>query len=131
MASLVQDVTDCSGFFYPLNYAKMKTMISFDDFAKLDIKIGTIIKAEPVEGTDKLLKLKIDLGEGQRELVAGIAETYKPEDIKGKQIPILTNLEPKTIKGIESQGMILAVEVNGKAVLMNPDKNVPDGSKIR
>lgn len=113
-------------------------MISFEDFDKLDIKIGTIIKAEPVPETDKLLKLKVDLGSdpagaglGQRELVAGIADEYNPEELEGKQIPILTNLEPKTIKGIESHGMILAVEVDGKAVLMNPDKQVDNGSKIR
>ena len=106
-------------------------MISFENFDKLDIRIGTIIEAKTVPNTDKLLKLRIDLGEETRDLVAGIAETYQPEDLKGKQIPILTNLEPKTIKGIESQGMILAIEANGKAVLMNPDKKVPNGSKIR
>lgn len=106
-------------------------MISFDDFNKLDIRIGTIIEAESVPETDKLLKLKIDLGDEQRELVAGIAETYKPEEIIGKQVPILTNLEPKTIKGIESKGMILAIDIDGKATLLHPDKKVPNGSKIR
>jgi len=106
-------------------------MISFDDFNKLDIRIGTIIEAESVPETDKLLKLKIDLGEEQRELIAGIAETYKPEDIIGKQVPILTNLEPKTIKGIKSKGMILAVDIDNKATLLSPDKKVPSGSKVR
>lgn len=106
-------------------------MISFEDFNKLDIRIGTIIKAEPVPETDKLLKLKVDLGNEQRELVAGITDEYNPEELKGKQIPVLTNLEPKIIKGIESHGMILAIEVEGKAVLMNPDKQVNNGSKIR
>ncbi len=106
-------------------------MINFDDFQKLDIRIGTILEAEPVPETDKLLKLTIDLGDEKRTLVAGIAETYKPENLKGKQIPVLVNLEPKTIKGIESQGMILAVEVEGKAVLLYPDKVVPNGSKVR
>lgn len=105
-------------------------MISFDDFKKLDIRIGTILEAKPVPDTDKLLKLKVDLGDEQRELVAGIADTYKPEDLKGKQIPILINLEPKTIKGIESKGMILAVDDN-KAVLLHPDKQVINGAKIR
>lgn len=105
-------------------------MIIFDDFNKLDIRIATILEAESVPETDKLLKLKIDLGDEQRELVAGIAEDYKPEDIKNKQVPILINLEPKTIKGIESQGMILAVDVNGKATLLYPDKKVNNGSKI-
>ena len=106
-------------------------MINFNDFQKLDIQIGTILEAEPVPNTDKLLKLKVDLGDEQRELIAGIADTYTVENIIGKQIPILTNLEPKTIKGIESKGMILAVEVDGKAVLLNPDKKVNNGSKIR
>ncbi len=105
-------------------------MINFDDFNKLDIRIGTILKAEAVPETDKLLKLTVDLGDETRILVAGIADEYKPEDILGKQIPILTNLEPKTIKGIESQGMILAVDINGKAILLHPDKKVPNGSKI-
>lgn len=106
-------------------------MITFDDFDKLDIRIGTIIEAEAVPETEKLLKLTIDLGEEKRTLVAGIADEYKPEDIKGKQIPILTNLEPKIIQGIESQGMILAVDTDGKAILLHPDKEVSNGSKIR
>lgn len=105
-------------------------MINFDDFKKLDIRIATILEAEFVPETDKLLKLKIDLGDEQRELVAGIAENYKPEDIIGKQVPILTNLEPRTIKGIESQGMILAVSADNKIALLHPDKNIVNGSKI-
>ncbi len=106
-------------------------MITFDDFQKLDIKIGTIIEAEKVEGADKLLKLTVDISEEKRTLVAGIAEDYKPEDIIGKQIPILTNLEPKKLRGIESQGMILAVDVDGGCVLLSPDKEVPSGSIIK
>lgn len=106
-------------------------MINFDDFNKLDIRIGTILEAELVPETDKLLKLTVDLGDETRILVAGIADEYKPKNILGKQIPILTNLEPKTIKGIESQGMILAVDVNGKATLMHPDKKVTNGSKVK
>jgi len=112
--------------------------ISFNEFQKLDIRIGTILEAEKVEGTDKLLKLKIDLSpstsSGQPELrvlIAGIAEDYKPEEIIGKQIPILINLEPKTIKGIESKGMILAVDIDDKATLLYPEKNIPNGSKVR
>lgn len=106
-------------------------MITFDDFDKLDIRIGTILEAEAVPETEKLLKLTIDLGDEKRTIVAGIADEYKPEDIKGKQIPILTNLEPKTIQGIESQGMILAVDIDGKATLLHPDKEINNGSKIR
>ena len=106
-------------------------MITFNDFNKLDIRIGTIIEAEAVPKTEKLLKLTIDLGDEKRTMVAGIADEYKPEDIKGKQIPILINLEPKTIQGIKSQGMILAVDTDGKATLLHPDKEVNNGSKIR
>jgi len=106
-------------------------MISFDDFNKLDIRIGTILEAEKVEGADKLLKLLVDIGDEKRTLVAGIAETYTPEEIIGKQIPILTNLEPKKLRGIESNGMILAVDIDNKATLIHPDKQVPNGGKIR
>ncbi|MBU2564015.1 methionine--tRNA ligase subunit beta [Patescibacteria group bacterium] len=106
-------------------------MISFEDFQKLDIRIGEILEAEPVPETDKLFKLKIDLGNEQRDLVAGIADTYSAQDIIGKQIPILINLEPKTIKGIESKGMILAIDVDNKATLIHPDKKIINGSKIR
>jgi len=106
-------------------------MITFDDFKKLDIRIGTILEAEAVPETDKLLKLTVDLGDEKRTLVAGIAETYKPEYLKGRQVPILINLEPRIIKGIESQGMILAIDIDGKAILMRPVKKVINGSKVR
>ncbi|MCG2695954.1 MAG: methionine--tRNA ligase [Candidatus Portnoybacteria bacterium] len=113
-------------------------MINYDDFKKLEIKIGTILEAEKIEGTDKLLKLKVDLGpssaSGQPELrvlVAGIAESYKPKSIIGKQVPILTNLEPRTLRGVESQGMILACVIDEKAVLLKPVKKVPNGTKIK
>ncbi|MFZ3137182.1 MAG: methionine--tRNA ligase subunit beta [Thermodesulfovibrionales bacterium] len=106
-------------------------MITFDDFKKLDIRIGKILAAEKVEGTDKLLKLEIDFGIEKRELVAGIAEIYEPEQVIGKEIPVLINLEPRTIRGIVSQGMILAADVEGKPVLMHPDNNIPPGSIVR
>ncbi len=106
-------------------------MINFEDFNKLDIRIGTVLEAEKVEGADKLLKLVIDLGEEKRTIIAGIAQDYNPEEIIGKQIPILINLEPKTIKGIESKGMILAVDIDDKATLLYPEKNIPNGSKVR
>ena len=105
--------------------------ISFDDFKKLDIRIGKIIAAEKVEGTDKLLKLKIDLGNEERQLVAGIAEVYQPEELVGKQIPVLANLEPKKFKGLESQGMILAADDNGRPILLHPEKEIPAGSIVR
>jgi methionine--tRNA ligase beta chain len=113
-------------------------MINFDDFQKMDIRIGTILEAEKVEGADKLLKLKVDLGSdpataGQdiRTIVAGIAKDYKPQSLIDKQLVILTNLEPRTIRGIESQGMILAAVVEEKAVILKPAKKVPSGTKVR
>jgi methionine--tRNA ligase beta chain len=106
-------------------------VINFDDFKKLDIRIGKIISAEIVEGTEKLLRLEIDLGTEQRQIVAGIAESYLPDQIIGKEIPLLVNLEPRKIRSIESQGMILAVDVEGKPVLLQPEREVPPGSLVR
>ncbi len=105
-------------------------MATINDFNKLAIKIGTIRKAEKVEGSSKLLKLDIDLGHEKRQILAGIGEKYKPEDLKGKQIPILANLESRMMMGLESQGMILAVDVNNEPFLLCPDEIVANGSKI-
>ena len=106
-------------------------MITFDDFKKLDIRVGKIVAAEKVMGTDKLLKLEIDLGVEKRQLVAGIAESYLPEQLIGREVPVLVNLEPRSIRGIESQGMVLAASVDGRPVLLHPDSDVPPGSSIR
>lgn len=106
-------------------------MITFDDFKRLDIRIGKIIFSEKVTGTDKLLKLEVDFGSEKRQIVAGIAESYEAALLIGKEIPVLMNLEPRSIRGIESQGMILAIDVDGKPTLMHPDKEVPPGSIIR
>ena len=105
--------------------------INFEEFQKIDLRIGKIIEAEKIEGTDKLLKLKVDLGEEERQLVAGIAKFYQPEDLIGKEIVVVANLEPKTLRGVESQGMLLAADVEGKPVLLKPDQEVPPGTKIR
>ena len=105
-------------------------MITFDDFKRLDIRIGRVISAERVEGTDKLLKLEIDLGTEKRQLVAGIAEFFQSEQLIGKELPVLVNLEPRKLRGIESQGMVLAVDVDGKPILLQPEEEVPPGSII-
>jgi methionyl-tRNA synthetase len=108
-----------------------KAETSFDDFSKMDIRIGTILEAERVPKTDKLLKLKIDTGIDQRTVVSGIAGSYKPEEIIGQQVSILVNLAPRKIKGIESQGMILMAENSkGELAFMMPDKNVNNGGKV-
>jgi len=106
-------------------------MITFNDFKKLELRIGEITEAERVPDTDQLLKLTINVGTETRQIVAGMADTYEPEALVGKQVPILMNLEPKTFRGVESHGMILAVDVDGKPVLLHPDKKVPPGSVIR
>jgi methionine--tRNA ligase beta chain len=106
-------------------------MITYDDFIKLDIRIGTVTAAEKVQGTDKLVRLEIDLGEGTRQVVAGMALTYTPENFIGKQVPILVNLEPRKLRGIESQGMILAADVGGKPIMLIPEREVPPGSAVR
>jgi len=108
-----------------------KENIGFEDFMKMDIRIGTIMEAEKVPKTKKLLKLKIDTGIDQRTVVSGIAEHYKPEDIIGKQVSILVNLEPKKLRGIESQGMILMAEdSDGKLSFIEPDSKLHNGSEI-
>ena len=106
-------------------------MISFSDFQKLDIRIGTIIEATPVEGSEKLLRLMVDFGDESRQIVAGIAAWYAPEALAQKQIPVILNLEPRAIKGMESQGMILATDDNERAVLLHPERQVVDGAKVR
>jgi methionyl-tRNA synthetase len=109
-----------------------KDPVSFDDFAKVDIRTATILEAEKVPKTIKLLKLKIDTGLDIRTIVSGIAEYYDPETIIGKQISIVANLEPRKIKGIESKGMILMAEdKDGKLVMVTPVENVSNGSSIK
>lgn len=118
--------------------------ISFEDFKKVDIRIGKIISAEKVEGSEKLLKLEVDFGEPNlpagRQVIAGISQFYTPEDLIGKECPFVFNLAPKTLMGLESQGMILCASTplsvsdmsdeNGP-VLLHPDKEIPAGSTVK
>jgi len=107
-----------------------KELVSYDDFKKLDIRVALIVSVEKVPKADKLYKLSITLGDEKRTLVAGLAEQYKAEELKGKKIVILANLEPRKLKGILSEGMLLAA-VNGDVVsVLTPDKNIPPGAKI-
>ncbi len=109
-----------------------KEDISFDDFTKMDIRVGTIIAAEKVAKTKKLLKLEIDTGIDKRTVVSGIAEFFEPEKIVGKQVSILVNLAPRKIRGIESQGMILMAEDgNGRLEFINPASEIDNGSIVR
>lgn len=109
-----------------------KENITFDEFSKMDIRTGTILEAEKVAKTKKLLQLKIDTGLDQRTVVSGIAEYFQPEDIIGRQVSIMVNLAPRQIKGIESQGMILMAEdADGKLVFVSPANPVKNGSEIK
>ena len=116
----------------PHSVTAPKSEISFDDFMKMDIRVGTIIEAEKVPKADKLLKLLIDTGIDKRTVVSGIAEYYKPEEIIGKQVSILANLAPRKIKGIESKGMILMAEnPKGELTFVSPVGNSENGSIIK
>lgn len=112
--------------------APAKPHIEYDDFGKMDIRVGTIIEAEKVAKTKKLLKLKIDTGIDKRTVVSGIAEYYEPEALIGKQVSILVNLAPKNLKGIESQGMILCAEnADGSLSVVQPDQKVKNGAEVK
>lgn len=128
--------------------------ISFDDFKKIDIRIGKILSAEKVEGSDKLMKLIVDFGsepaksepvgewievqtedknEGRikRQIIAGIAQFYAPEALISKECPFAYNLAPRVLKGLESQGMILCPSDNGGPILLHPDKEITPGSTVK
>ncbi|MDG1194268.1 MAG: methionine--tRNA ligase [Polaribacter sp.] len=108
-----------------------KETIDFEDFTKLDIRIGTILEAEKVVKTKKLLKLKVDVGIDTRTIVSGIAESFSPEDIIGQQVSVLVNLAPRKIRGVESQGMILMTDTpDGKLAFVEPDKAVKNGQEV-
>ncbi|CAM1351035.1 methionine--tRNA ligase [Tenacibaculum insulae] len=108
-----------------------KETIEFDDFTKIDIRVGTIIEAEKVAKTKKLLKLTVDVGLDKRTIVSGIAESFKPEDIIGQQVSVVCNLAPRKLKGIESQGMILMTDTpDGKLAFVQPSEKVTNGEFI-
>jgi len=108
-----------------------KETIDFEDFTKLDIRIGTILEAEKVVKTKKLLKLKVDVGIDTRTIVSGIAESFSPEDIIGQQVSVLVNLAPRKIRGVESQGMILMTDTpDGKLAFVEPEKAVKNGQEV-
>jgi methionyl-tRNA synthetase len=109
---------------------KITNLVSFADFQKLDLRVARVLAAEPIEGADRLLKLQVDLGTEKRQVVAGIAEHYTPEALVGKQIIIVANLEPATIRNVESQGMILAGS-GDSVVLATLEEEMPLGTQVR
>jgi methionyl-tRNA synthetase len=108
-----------------------KKMLSFDRFKELDLRLARIIDAAKVEGATKLIRMTVDLGGGdQRQMVAGIAEGYSPEELKGRTIVVVANLEPAKIRGIESQAMLLAAVGEGRIALVGPDKELLPGTRV-
>lgn len=108
----------------------MSELITIDEFRRLDLRVGEVTSCEKVEGTDKLLKLTVDLGTETRQLVAGIARHYETENLLGKQIVVVCNLQPAVIRGVESQGMLLAAQDGQVLGVLTPDRRVQNGSKI-
>ena len=105
--------------------------ISFEDFVKLEIRIGKILSAEKVEDSDKLLRLEVDFGEQKRQIIAGIGKIYAPEALIGKECPFAYNLAPRVLKGLESQGMILCPSDASGPALLHQDREIPPGSLVK
>jgi methionine--tRNA ligase beta chain len=104
--------------------------INFEDFKKVEIRMGKVLEAEKVADADKLLKMQVDFGEFKRQIVSGIAESFSAEEMVGKTLPFIVNLEYRTIRGEESQGMLMATGVDGKVVLLEPSSEVPAGTEV-
>jgi methionyl-tRNA synthetase len=113
----------------------VENIVDFSDWEKIDLRVGRIVNVEEIEGADKLYKLTVDLGEeiGERTVCAGIKQHYLKEDLAGKKVVIFANLAPRKLKGIESQGMVLAAvnDQEGKVILLSPEKDIEAGSKVR
>ncbi|OGK19195.1 hypothetical protein A3D80_02300 [Candidatus Roizmanbacteria bacterium RIFCSPHIGHO2_02_FULL_40_13b] len=106
-------------------------MITIDDFKKLDIRIGTVVSVEKIPEADKLLKFIFDIGGEERQILAGMAEFITDLDsLVGKQMPVLLNIEPRTMRGLVSHGMIMAADVDGTPILLFPQKEIPAGSVV-
>ncbi len=110
---------------------EMLSKISIEDFARVQMRVGQILEAEKIEGSRKLLKLKVDIGDEVRQLVAGIAEAYDPESLLNRKIVVVANLKPARLMGVESNGMIVAASVEGKPVLATFAEEVPNGALLK
>ena len=108
----------------------MDTMISIEEFRTLDLRIGTVTSAEPHPNADRLMVLKVDLGSEERQLVAGIRGHYGPEELTGRQLVVVANLKPTRLRGIESQGMILAASTDDQLVILTPEQPIAPGAKV-
>ncbi|MDK2794955.1 MAG: methionyl-tRNA synthetase [Archaeoglobaceae archaeon] len=110
---------------------KNESEVSIEEFRKMDFRVGKIVSAQKIEGSKKLMKLVVDIGSEKRQIVAGIAESYSPEELIGKLVVVLANLKPAKLMGVESRSMILAVDVEGKPILLTPEREVKPGEKVK
>ena len=106
-------------------------MITIEEFGKIELRVATIKAVEPHPNADRLFVLKIDLGTEERQLVAGSRAHYAPEELLGKQIVVVVNLQPATLRGVESQGMLLAASDGEKVIVLSPEKPIAPGAKVR
>ena len=105
-------------------------MISFNDFKKMELKVGKVVSAADHPNADKLIVMQVDIGGEQRQTVAGLKDWYKPEELVGKSVVVVTNLEPAVLRGEKSEGMLLAAQDAGNVVILIPEKDVAPGSPI-
>ena len=105
--------------------------MTIDEFKKVELRVGKVLEAERVEGSEKLVKMKVDIGTEQRQILAGIGKTYAPESLVGKEIIVVGNLEPRMMMGLESQGMLLAANGSDGPVILAPEKEVSPGASIQ
>jgi len=109
-----------------------KPLIKFEDFARMDIRVGNVLTAVELEESDKLIKLEVDFGEmGKRQIIAGIKAWYKPKDLIGRQLVFIVNIEPRKMMGFESQGMVLAADSEDGVAVLFPEKEVKNGTSIK
>ena len=108
----------------------MDDMITINDFQALDLRIGTVISAEPHPNADRLMVLKVDLGSEERQLVAGVRGHYSAEELTGRQLVVVANLKPAKLRGVESQGMILAATADDQLVILAPEQRIAPGAKV-
>ncbi len=118
-------------YFYPMETSETSATISIDDFRKIELKVATITAVEPHPNADKLLVLQVDLGTEQRQICAGIRNHYTPEQLVGRQIVVVANLATAKLRGLESQGMLLAASSGDQVIFMTPEKPALAGSTVK
>jgi methionyl-tRNA synthetase len=115
----------------PQKAAQDPELLAIDDFLRIDLRVALVVAAERIEGADKLLKLQLDLGGTTRQIVAGIAKAYQPEQLVGKKIVVVANLKPAKLRGVVSQGMLLAADLDGRPIVATFDEDVNPGTRVR